>query len=80
MEDATTGREGTERAAVSWSRRWSTSRATSRGWRRISLNDIGNAILINGEDMLAGLKRRKALRLRPRRYVFSARDEATKEV
>ena len=24
------------------------------GWRRISLNEIGNAILINGEDMIAG--------------------------
>ena len=34
-----------------------------RGWRRISLNEIGNAILINGEDTIAGLKRRKALRL-----------------
>jgi hypothetical protein len=50
-----------------------------RGWRRISLNDIGNAILINGEDAIAGLKRR-ALRLATTQYVFSARDEATKVV
>ena len=50
-----------------------------RGWRRISLNEIGNAILINGEDTIAGLKRR-ALRLSTTQYVFSARDEATKVV
>ena len=50
-----------------------------RGWRRVSLNDIGNAILINGEDTVAGLKRR-ALRLASTSYVFSARDEATKVV
>lgn len=49
------------------------------GWRRISINDIGNAILVNSEDMLAGL-RRKALRLSTNEYVFSARNEATKEV
>ena len=49
------------------------------GWRRISINDIGNAILINGEDMLAGL-RRKALRLSADQYVFSTRNELTKEV
>jgi len=50
-----------------------------RGWRRISLNDIGNAILINGEDTVAGLNRR-ALRITTTPYVFSARDEATKVV
>ena len=49
------------------------------GWRRISINDIGNAILVNSEDMLAGL-RRKALRLSTDEYVFSARNEATKDV
>ena len=49
------------------------------GWRRISINDIGNAILISGEDMLAGL-RRKALRISTDEYVFSARNEATKDV
>jgi hypothetical protein len=49
------------------------------GWRRISINDIGNAILINGEDMLAGLQR-KALRISTAEYVFSARNEATKDV
>ena len=43
------------------------------GWRRISINDIGNAILVNGEDMLAGLKR-KALRISTDEYVFSARN------
>jgi hypothetical protein len=50
-----------------------------RGWRRISLNDIGNAILIKAEDMLAGLKR-GALRISTTEYVFAARDEATKIV
>jgi hypothetical protein len=49
------------------------------GWRRISINDIGNAILINGEDMLAGL-RRKALRISTDEYVFSARNEDTRDV
>ena len=49
------------------------------GWRRISINDIGNAILINGEDMLAGL-RRKALRISTDEYVFSTRNEATKDI
>jgi hypothetical protein len=49
------------------------------GWRRISINDIGNAILVNSEDTLAGL-RRKALRLSTDEYVFSARNEATKDV
>jgi hypothetical protein len=49
------------------------------GWRRISINDIGNAILIGGEDMLAGL-RRKALRISTDEYVFSARNETTKDV
>ncbi|MPZ40984.1 MAG: zinc-ribbon domain-containing protein [Rhizobiales bacterium] len=49
------------------------------GWRRISINDIGNAILINSEDMLAGL-RRKALRISTDEYVFSARNELTRDV
>ena len=49
------------------------------GWRRVSINDIGNAILLNGEDMLAGL-RRKALRIGTDEYVFSARNEATKDI
>jgi hypothetical protein len=49
------------------------------GWRRISINDIGNAILIKAEDMLAGLKR-KALRVSTDEYVFSARNEKTRDV
>jgi zinc ribbon protein len=49
------------------------------GWRRVSINDIGNAILVNSEDMLAGL-RRKALRLSPDEYVFSVRNEKTRDV
>jgi hypothetical protein len=49
------------------------------GWRRVSINDIGNAILVNSEDMLAGL-RRKALRISADEYVFSARNEATRDV
>ena len=49
------------------------------GWRRISVNDIGNAILIRSEDMLAGLQR-KALRLSTDEYVFSARNEKTRDV
>lgn len=49
------------------------------GWRRVSINDIGNAILLGSDDMLAGL-RRKALRLSTDEYVFSARNETTKDV
>jgi hypothetical protein len=49
------------------------------GWRRVSINDIGNAILVRGEDMLAGL-RRKALRVSADEYVFSARNEKTRDI
>jgi hypothetical protein len=49
------------------------------GWRRISINDVGNAILISSEDMLAGL-RRKALRLSADQYEFRIRGEANKEI
>jgi zinc ribbon protein len=49
------------------------------GWRRISINDIGNAILIKADDMLAGLKR-NALRIATDEYVFSARNEKTRDV
>jgi hypothetical protein len=49
------------------------------GWRRVSINDIGNAILINAQDMLAGL-RRKALRISTEEYVFSVRNERTRDV
>lgn len=49
------------------------------GWRRISINDIGNAILINSTDMLAGL-RRKALRISTDEYAFSTRNERTKDI
>ena len=49
------------------------------GWRRVSINEIGNAILINSEDMLAGL-RRKALQISSDEYVFTARNETTKDV
>jgi hypothetical protein len=48
------------------------------GWRKISVNDIGNGILIGAEDMLAGL-RRKALRLSSQEYTFAAQNEATRE-
>src|SRR5262245_17589131 len=49
------------------------------GWRRVSINDIGNAILLKADDMIAGLKR-KALRISDDEYTFSARNEATKDV
>lgn len=49
------------------------------GWRRISINEIGNGILINSEDMLAGL-RRKALRIATEEYTFSTRNETTRDV
>jgi hypothetical protein len=49
------------------------------GWRRISLNDVGNAILIKAEDTLAGL-RRDALRISPVEYVFAVRNEPAEVV
>ncbi len=49
------------------------------GWRRISINDIGNAILLKADDMMAGLQR-KALRLSADEYVFSTRNEQTKDI
>jgi hypothetical protein len=45
-------------------------------WRRKSLNDIGNAILIAADDAVEGLKN-AALSISEERYVFSIRDEAT---
>lgn len=45
-------------------------------WRRKSLNDIGNAILLTADDTLDGLKR-GTLSLSAEQYLFSIRDEAT---
>ncbi len=45
-------------------------------WRSMSLNDIGNAILLSSDDTLNGL-RTGTLRISPQEYVFSVRDEAT---
>jgi hypothetical protein len=47
------------------------------GWRRISINDIGNAILINSDDMLAGL--RQAFD-QPNECVFSVRNEVNPDL
>jgi hypothetical protein len=48
-------------------------------WKRKSLNDIGNAILLTADDTVEALKR-AALSISSDRYVFSIRDEATTEV
>ena len=45
-------------------------------WRKKSLNDIGNAILLPADDMLDGLKS-GALSLSAAPYLFSIRDETT---
>ena len=45
-------------------------------WRKKSLNDIGNAILLTANDTLDGLKSR-ALIVSPEQYLFSVRDEKT---
>jgi hypothetical protein len=45
-------------------------------WRRKSLNDVGNAILITADDTVEGLKS-AALSISAERYIFSIRDEAT---
>jgi hypothetical protein len=49
------------------------------GWRRIQRNEIGNAILLSGEDAVAGLKR-GALKLSKDEYVLAIRNEATNVV
>jgi hypothetical protein len=50
--------------------------AEAEQWRKKSLNDIGNAILLTADDMLDGLKR-GALSISAEQYLFSIRDEAT---
>ena len=45
-------------------------------WRKKSLNDIGNAILLAADDTLEGLKG-GTLSLSTEQYLFSIRDEAT---
>ena len=49
------------------------------GWRRIALNDIGNAILISAENTIAGLAR-GALKITKNEYVLAVRDDATNVV
>jgi len=49
------------------------------GWRRIALNDIGNAILLSAENTIAGLKR-GALKMTKDEYVLAVRDDATSVV
>jgi hypothetical protein len=48
-------------------------------WRKVSLNRIGNALVIPGEDMLNAL-RRKSLSLAAEQYVFSIRNEQDQAV
>jgi hypothetical protein len=48
-------------------------------WRKKSLNDIGNAILLPADDALAGLNS-GALTLTDEAYVFSIRDDVTNVV
>ena len=45
-------------------------------WRAKSLNEIGNAILLNSKDSLDALQR-GALRISRDQYIFRVRDEAT---
>jgi hypothetical protein len=55
------------------------SPADDEGWRTKSLNDIGNAILLNQSDTLDALKG-GSLRISTERYEFAMRDEATSAV
>lgn len=48
-------------------------------WRQASLNSIGNAVVLPGEDTLKGL-RDATLSIDPVQYAFSVRDEKTKAV
>jgi hypothetical protein len=48
-------------------------------WRRVSLNRIGNALVLPGKETLDGL-RNKSLSIDGEQYVFSIRDEKTRAV
>jgi hypothetical protein len=48
-------------------------------WRKLSLNRIGNALVLPGEDTLNGL-RSKSLSIAAGQYVFSIRDERDQSV
>ena len=48
-------------------------------WRLSALNRVGNALVVPGDGMLNGL-RRKELSIAPEEYVFSIRDEKTQTV
>jgi hypothetical protein len=48
-------------------------------WRRISLNRIGNALVLPGKETLDGL-RSKSFSIDAEQYVFSIRDEKTQAV
>jgi hypothetical protein len=48
-------------------------------WRKLSLNRIGNALVLPGEDTLSGL-RSKSLSIAAEQYVFSIRDERDQTV
>jgi hypothetical protein len=53
--------------------------ADDEDWRAKSLNDIGNAILLNQQSALAGLKA-GTLRIASEQYDFRLRDEGTNEI
>jgi hypothetical protein len=48
-------------------------------WRRVSLNDIGNAILLPSDEAMKGLKS-GGLAISSDQYVFSVRDEKTSAI
>ncbi|MET0668957.1 MAG: hypothetical protein ABWY14_08425 [Tardiphaga sp.] len=48
-------------------------------WRKLALNRIGNAMVLPGDEMLNGL-RRKTLSIAPEEYTFSVRDGKTQTV
>lgn len=48
----------------------------AQDWKSISRNDIGNAIVLGGEETLEALRQGR-LKISTDRYVFSVRDEAT---
>src|SRR5262249_44772011 len=52
------------------------SKADDEEWRKKSLNDIGNGVLLKSDDALAGLGDRQ-LKLSSIEYVFAIRDDAT---
>lgn len=52
----------------------------TENWRKLALNQVGNAIVLAGDDTINGLQRRALTIATSEDYVFSIRDEKTQVV